>query len=141
MVRVCCHLMLLAAGVGLLTGCGRDPHARQGVTGTVTFQGTPLDQGRIQFVPATSAGPTEAGTTIENGKYSVPAEPGLVHGTYKVSIFSYDKTGAKVQSTDLPGESGATQFRERIPAKYNTATDLTAEIKADGKNVADFKLD
>jgi len=141
MRRLCSCLTVLMAGSCLLTGCGRDPHARQGVTGTVIFQGTPLDQGRIQFVPATTAGPTEAGATIENGKYTVPADPGLVPGSYKVSIFSYDKTGAKVQSSDLPGDPGATQFRERIPAKYNTATELTAEIKADGKNVADFKLE
>lgn len=131
--------LLFAAGLPSLVGCGHDPNARQGVKGTVTFQGAPLDQGRIQFVPATT-GPTEAGATIENGLYTVPPDPGLVPGSYKVSIFSYDKTGAKVQSTDLPGDPGATQFRERIPAKYNTATELTAEIKADGKNVADFKL-
>src|SRR4051794_4379861 len=107
-----CSLVLLIGAV-LIAGCG-DPNARRAVSGTVTFNGQPLDQGRIHFAPA-DKGTSEAGATIENGKYKIPGDVGLVPGTYKVSVFSYDRTGAKVPSTDIPGEPNATQFKERIP--------------------------
>jgi hypothetical protein len=131
--------LALVVGVVLIAGCG-DPNARRAVSGTVSFGDRPLDQGSIYFAPI-GQGSSEAGATIENGKYSIPRDVGLVPGTYKVSIFSYDRTGAKVQSEEIPGDPGATQFKERIPAKYNRETKLTAEVTASGKNVFDFNLD
>jgi hypothetical protein len=131
-------------GLGLvllvLAGCSSDPLERQAVSGTVLFQGKPLDQGRIQLVPV-SKGPTESGATIENGKFSIPRESGLAPGTYKVSVFSYDQKGAKVPSEEVPGDPGNTQFKERIPKKYNAETTLTVEVKKDGSNVFELKLD
>jgi len=127
-------------GAVLLVGCSGDPMGRQAITGTVSFKGQPLDQGRIHFAPV-EKGPTESGATIENGKFTIPRDTGLVPGTYKVSVFSYDQKGAKVQSEEVPGDPGNTQFKERIPAKFNTQTTLTAEVKKDGSNVFDFKID
>lgn len=140
MRRITGPIICLVGVTLLIAGCGGDPLGRQPVSGTVHFQGQPLDQGAIQFVPA-EKGPTEAGGPIENGQYQIPREAGLAPGTYKVTIWSYDRKGAKVQSEDIPGEPSATQFKERIPAKYNTKTTLTAEVKKDGSNVFDFKLD
>ena len=124
----------------LLAGCGGDPMGRKAVSGTVLLNGQPLDQGRIHFTP-TDRGPTESGATIENGRFKIPRDSGLVPGTYKVSVFSYDQKGARVPSEEIPGDPGNTQFRERIPAKYNAKTTLTAEVKKDGENVFEFKLD
>jgi hypothetical protein len=134
------RILLSICGLTLLAGCGGDPMGRQAVSGTVTLNNQPLDQGRIHFAPA-GKGPTESGATIENGKYRIPINSGLVPGTYKVSIFSYDQKGAKVQSEEVPGDPGNTQFKERIPARYNAKTTLTAEVKSAGPNVFDFKLD
>jgi hypothetical protein len=136
---IACPLILIV-GAAFLTGCGGDPLGRQAVSGTVLFHGQPLDQGRIHFAP-TAKGPTESGATIENGKFQIPRDSGLVPGTYKVSIFSYDQKGAKVQSEEVPGDPGNTQFKERIPKKYNAETTLTAEVKKDGSNAFEFKLD
>jgi len=126
--------------LGLAVGCANDPNARQAVSGTVYFQGQPLDQGSIHFIPIERL-PSESGAGIENGAYTVPRDRGLVPGKYKVVIASYDRTGPKVQSDEMPGEPSAKQFKERIPAKYNHKTMLTAEVKGNGKNVFDFKLD
>jgi hypothetical protein len=138
-VRILDVRLLLGLALLLVAGC-RDPNARQAVSGTVYFKGAPLDQGRIQFVPATS-GPSEAGATIDNGRYSIRHEVGLVPGSYKVLIFSYDRKGAKVASTEIPGEPSATQFKERIPAKYNEKSELKAEVTSGGSNTFDFKID
>ena len=129
-----------AVGLLLLAGCGGDPMGRRAVSGTVHFKGQPLDQGRIHFAPA-GKGPTESGATIANGKFTIPRDTGLVPGTYKVSVFSYDQKGAKVQSEEIPGDPGNTQFKERIPAKYNTQTTLTAEVTKGGSNAFEFKID
>ena len=133
-----CGLVLLV-GVGLLAGC-RDPNGRQAVSGTVTFNGKPLDQGRIHFAPL-EKGVSEAGATIQDGKYSIPGDRGLVPGNYKVSIFSYDQTGPKVASEEIPGDRAAKQFKERIPDKYNKQSILKAEVTGSGSNVFDFTLD
>ena len=130
-------LLCLAGLCGL--GCGGDPNAQQPVSGTVTFQGQPLDQGHILFVPATT-GPSEAGAVIENGNYDIPQAHGLVPGQYKVRIFSYDQTGPKVDVNAIPGEPPNMQARERIPLEYNAETKLTAEIKA-GRNRFEFKVE
>lgn len=128
------------AGCVLLCGCGSDPKARQAVSGTVNFKGKPLDQGRIHFAPA-DKGPSEAGATIKEGAFSIPRDLGLVPGAYRVSIFSYDQKGPKVQNDDMPGDPGNVQFKERIPSKYNAKTTLTAEVKNSGSNSFEFKLD
>src|SRR5262247_4174540 len=99
-VRIACFGWAL-----LLAGCMGDPLGREAVSGTVIFQGQPLDQGRIHFVPETK-GPTESGATIENGKFQIPRDSGLVPGRYKVSVFSYDQKGAKVPSEEIPGDPG-----------------------------------
>jgi hypothetical protein len=131
--------LVLVFGVALMAGCG-DPHARQAASGTVSFNGQPLDQGRIHFAPV-SKGATESGATIEDGKFSIPRESGLVPGTYKVSIFSYDRKGAKVASEEIPGDRGGKQFKERIAAKYNVKSTLTAEVTAGGSNTFTFAVD
>ena len=134
------RIVSLGCGLFLLVGCATDPLGRQAVSGTVEFRGQPLDQGRIQFVPVTK-GPTESGATIENGKFQIPRESGLVPGTYKVSVFSYDQKGPKVQSEEIPGDPGNTQFKERIPKKYNAETTLIVEVKKGESNVFPLKLD
>ncbi len=123
----------------LAGGCGGDPNGQQPVSGTVLFQGQPLDQGHLLFVPAVS-GTTEAGATIEQGAFDIPQANGLVPGSYQVKVFSYDQSGAKVQNADIPGDPGNVQFKERIPTRYNTKTELTAEVKS-GRNHFDFKLE
>jgi hypothetical protein len=133
------HIIGLSGVLFLLAGCG-DPLGRQAVSGTVLFKGQPLDQGRIHFAPV-EKGPTESGATIENGRYTIPRQAGLVPGSYRVSIFSYDQKGPRVPSDVVPGDPGNTQFKERIAPKYNVDSILTAEVKKGGSNVFEFTVD
>jgi hypothetical protein len=117
-----------------LSGCGSDDD-RQAVSGTVTIKGKPID-GTISFVPASNE-TTQEGSTIENGKYSIPREKGLIPGTYKVKIYSPDN---KEVTPDPGGNPFFAKAKERIPAKYNESTTLTREVKRGG-NAIDFNLD
>ncbi len=139
---------LLAAVVAALagsSGCGSgDDLPRQAISGTVTLDGQPLDKGLIQFFPAAEMeNALAAGAMIEGGSYSIPQSEGLVPGNYKVMISSEggDMKAAPGESTEagaMPG-LGPLHPPDRIPAKYNSATTLTANVTAEGPN--EFKFD
>ena len=111
----------------VLTGCGPDTGGRLGVSGTVTFQGKPLATGTIEFSP-TDAGGSPSGTTITAGAYSVPAVQGLLPGSYTVKISSVE--GAAQDTTQAPGDSTTVVNKELIPAEFNSASTLKAEVSA-----------
>ena len=128
--------MFAVVGVLLLAlgGCGpRD--SRQAVSGTVTFRGVPLEQGAIRFFPSGEAAPPSSGTVIQDGAFTVPKDHGLEPGTYRVIISS---------PVVMPGSArpnGSPETREQIPARYNTASELTAEVTSKGPNRFEFKLE
>ena len=111
----------------LLCGCGQPP-AGSRVSGQVTFQGKPLDQGMIVFSPVDGQA-TLSGCPIKDGRYNVPPENGLAPGKYDVRITSSEG----IAPAD-PLEMGI--FTERIPPQYNSQTTLTAEVKESGENIA-----
>jgi hypothetical protein len=125
-------LMMIAM---LLAGCGPQQNGLP-ISGGVTFQGKPLNQGTIQFSPAEGQ-ETFSGGSIQDGRYLLSAEHGLAPGKYQVRIYSSE--GAASQSDEPPGERVA-PFRERIPAPYNSQTTLAAEVKEAGDNTFDFVI-
>src|SRR5262245_19114162 len=65
---------------------GTDHDGRVGVSGTVTSDGVPAQNGRIHFSPDTSTEGPDAWGTIEGGRYRISRENGPVPGIYRVSI-------------------------------------------------------
>lgn len=127
-----------------LTGCfgGSAEHIeRASISGTVTFDGKPLPEGSIQFVPdVDAAGKPVRGklaqALIKDGNYSLTADAGPAVGNNKVLINATRKTG-KFQESDGQKTEIMQQY---IPARYNTQTTLKYEVKAD-ENTADFALE
>jgi beta-glucanase (GH16 family) len=125
-------------GVSLLLGCAlvavclggcrgdRGPE-RVVVSGKVTYQGKPLPQGMIRFVPAqTSTGPT-AGASIVDGNYSVDSHGGVPVGTHTVQIEGY----RKMQTAPPPGRPmapGGDPQEQYLPNKFNMNTGLQITI-------------
>jgi hypothetical protein len=131
------------AALGLIAGCSgsRDDLPREPVAGTVTMDGQPLAEGAIQFSPAAGAEGrvTSATVPIENGQFSIPRAEGLVPGSYKVSISAVPvPRDTRIKATF--GKKKATPFKELIPAKYNTKTILTGEIKRGGASGLKYDL-
>jgi hypothetical protein len=108
----------------------------QPITGIVTFQGKPLDQGTIEFAPAAGQ-KTYSGGEIKNGQYSLPAAQGLEPGAYDVRITSNE--GGVSSADEMPGEV-STPPKQRIPPEFNTETTLKVEVKASGENKFDFTI-
>ena len=133
--------LTLAAGL-MASGCARseDDLPREAVSGTVTLDGQPLADGTIQFTPATNAGGPAigGGGPVENGRFSIARENGLVPGSYKVAINAADQK-KREETTKGPVRKGLGLAKELIPANYNSQTTLTAEIKKGGS--ADLNYD
>jgi hypothetical protein len=121
-------------------GCGegRDNLPREPISGKVTVDGQPLDEGTISFVSADGKGPP-AGGKIENGEYSIPRRDGPVPGDHRVYIFSPKPTGQKVKDNSEPNVLRDVRA-ETLPSRYNAKTELKADIKAGGSNTFDFQL-
>lgn len=117
-----------------LAGCG--DASSTALHGTVTFDGAPVTNGSIVFLPASGEGP-KAAAAIEEGKYAIPADVGLKPGAYRVEVSWHKPTGRKIPSAD-PGIM-MDETKEAIPARFNSDSTLTAELAA-GDVAKDFAL-
>ena len=124
-VGVCCLTSLL--------GCGGVSGAS--VSGTVMLDGSPLDDATITFVPTSGGQRQAAWTSVKNGQYEIAAKDGLGTGQFRVEIRALRPTGEKPN----PNEPTLIPTKEVVPAKYNSKSELAANIKP-GANTADFEL-
>jgi hypothetical protein len=121
-----------------LAGCAGGDAKRLAVSGEVKFQGKPLDQGAITFLaddPSLSSG---GGAMIKDGRYSIPAQHGLLPGRYKVMVSSVDPKNPAPDPDSLPGYLPVP--KDRVQPKYNTQTTLTADVTAEGPNNFNFEV-
>jgi len=122
--------------ISTFVGCA-DPNGRQPVSGDVTFQGKPLDQGVIEFSSST----TKSGAPIISGKYTVPADSGLEPGVYKVFISAGDGRTPVDSPDGMPGPTGANIVsKEKIPAEYNTKSKQEVTVTSSKSNIFDFTI-
>jgi hypothetical protein len=121
----------VAAAVLMAAGCGGGAGE---VSGTVTFDGKPIEQGSIKFTPEDGKGPT-TGDAIKDGKYSVQKVP---LGPAKVSISGVKATGKKKMYDD-PKADYVQTAGELLPDKYNSATELKYDVQP-GRQTKNFDL-
>ncbi len=135
-------IAMVALTLSLLVGCGgsSDGIKRADVSGTVTFEGTPVERGFIQFVPVPGVEGAPVKLTIENGEYSSSSDPvdsrGIPVGENRVEITASRSTGKQIKNEMGEMED---EIEWYIPEKYNTNSELTMEI-APGDNPRDFTL-
>jgi hypothetical protein len=122
------------------SGCGDATGGRCAISGTVRFQGKPLDQGNILFIPVASTLATQAGTSITKGTYAIPKMQGLLPGRYKVSISSGDGETPAGPTDRPPGPSGNFSSQERIPRNFNVESTQEVDVKQEGSNQFDFDI-
>ena len=99
------------------------------VVGDVTFDGQAIEDGDIALYPEDPTIGPDAGKII-NGHYEIMAKP----GKKKVDI------RAARPSPTKKGMFGEPLRENYIPVRYNTSTELTAEIQASNSNRYDFAL-
>ena len=124
--------VILSTSLLLLSGCMGgssdkfQPSLGQ-VKGTIKLNGQPLPNALVDFIPA-SAGRMSSGTTDTSGVYTLSydaSNAGAAVGEHVVRI-----------STKV----GAVGDPEKVPARYNSTSELKATVKA-GDNTIDFNLE
>jgi hypothetical protein len=124
--------------VGLTAGCdSTDGLDRQAIAGTVTFDGQPITNGAILFEPATERSGTAVGATIRQGTFTIARNQGPVPGPYRVRVYASSGT----QAPPAKGQTDRTPrpMVERLPARYNTRSELGAEVVV--RNVNQYRFD
>jgi hypothetical protein len=129
---VCCVAALGCGGVS-------DAPKTVDVTGTVTYNGTPMANLSVAFIP--DKGMLASGTTDAEGRFELTtSEPGdgATPGTYKVAINFVPE-----QTPEMPGFPGSENTpKSPIPTKYAdvSTSGLIATVDTDAsKN--DFKFE
>jgi hypothetical protein len=121
----------LLFGLSLL-GCSDKPSTYP-VSGTVMFDGQPVTDGDIVFRDVEDKVGPDAGK-IKDGQFTFRAKP----GKKKVEI---QANRLKKLPSGVTGPMGQTEVPlNYIPARYNTKTELTADVTADGANQYEFKM-
>lgn len=158
MARYCSLLSALL--VCCLAGCG-GPEGQKAVypvSGKVTLRGAPVAKATVIFQPVGKDQAVATAMTDTEGGYKLTTYDsfdGATAGKYEVLISksaapaasnapTHDATGGNLSASSAPthnakaaGDSGAT-----IDPKWSQANNgLSAEVKKDGENVFDFKLD
>jgi len=120
--------------LGLIAGCDGGSSDLGDISGAVTYDGKPVEDGAISFIPMDGKSPT-AGGTIKDGKYTATKVP---VGTTKVSITAVKIVGKK-KAYDAPDSPEIPITESLIPARYNHASELRYGVKG-GTQTKDFEL-
>ncbi len=121
----------------VIAGCGGkdDGPERFPVSGTVTFDGAPVADGEIRFLPIDGNGAADA-TRIIAGRFETTATA----GPKRVEVTATREVpGKMVESAVNPGQMEPA-IEEYIPAQYNTDSTLGEEVNAAGPNTFTFDL-
>jgi hypothetical protein len=120
--------VVCGCAVAFFGGCGSEFKLGQ-VSGTVTVDGAPVPNLQVLFEPQDKKQPSSIGFTQADGKYKLRCASGVdgaVLGQHTVRVTTVE--------TDDPAGPPLT-----IPAKYNTSSQLTQEVKA-GENTIDLPI-
>ena len=159
-VRRRLQAMLALPALLVMTSCGADDGLgkRYPVSGTVTYNGSPLEKGEISFIPEDVKSNIGASGRITNGSYTVSTggnSDGAQAGKYKVTITAKEDFLAKAKadfqkeakqpvSDYIPPQFVAkaeAAAKSLIPPGFGDSrtTTLRAEVKAQS-NTIPFEL-
>ena len=119
-------------------GCGNDGKPRRvPVAGVITYNGKPVPEGDVVFVPVDAAkGFRARGKANKNGQFTLTTfdeGDGAVPGEYKVTIFAYRPVEPKRDGDMIAPRVGL----PAVPKKYfdQQTTDLSATVGDDATEV------
>lgn len=127
----------------LLAGCGgRNGPERVVVSGVVTYNGKPIPEGAIRFVPSQDSPVPTSGASILNGRYMVDGKGGVPVGAHRIQIEAFRMVPAPAR----PGLQGSPHRptevpQQYLPDRYNAKTQLEITIPSGSRAVTkDFDL-
>lgn len=127
---LCLTLVLFSP---FIAGCGSGSDLAE-VEGKVTLNGQPLDGAVVEFQPTSGDGSPSSGRTDADGRYELMYTfdaPGAIPGEHVVTI--------RTTGTFFDDDGNEIEREERVPAKYNTSTDLKRTVEP-GSNIINLEL-
>jgi len=130
--------VLLCASACALIGCGSSGPAPRTdlvpVTGTLIFEGKPLPDAKIVFIPTDKEMTDRPAATVDaEGNFEVfcDDQPGAPPANYRVIVMAFK-----------PSEDDEQKPPSLIPERYNSdkTSGISANVKEDGDNVFNFKI-
>ncbi len=147
-IQIDCVVVALSVLLLSLPGCGGSgdrPELGQ-VSGTITLDKKPLSGVAVVFQP--DGGRPASGTTDAEGRYEltyIGQTRGTKVGHNRVEIASSEEGEEDADEPEgdvdsLQAKQPVNSSRPSIPARYNTKSELEADVKP-GKNTFDFDLE
>jgi hypothetical protein len=135
--------LVLGLVVVLAIGCGGSKFAP--VSGKVTLDGQPLPNAEVSFQPIAAEGSIEAGVgssakTDENGQFTLKTATGQNGAVVGKHVVRISAKSAQVEERDERLPRGGPRLEDKVPPKYNAASELKFEVPAGGTDKADFPL-
>ncbi|HEY2412576.1 MAG TPA: hypothetical protein VGI40_10055 [Pirellulaceae bacterium] len=123
----------------LCLGCSAEnPRGRKALSGRVTLNGAPLDQGNIEFHPLFEGG-LQSGARITAGNYSIPAHEGVLLGKHRVAIEDFVPT-PPMPAGYMPGDKLPPSPKAKVPPDWNNKSQHTIEVKQEGPFKFNFDI-
>jgi hypothetical protein len=120
-------------------GCGASRSERVPVDGNVTFDGIPIETGQIVFEPK-GLGRMSVGQ-IASGRYSISEKYGPTRGEFVVRITADRPSGEKAAPSSYAADQTPQDvYQQFIPAKFNSASELSLTIGDESRVEKDFAL-
>ncbi|MCA9239429.1 MAG: hypothetical protein KDA37_04485 [Planctomycetales bacterium] len=117
----------------LVLGCTAEKQDIGQLQGAITVDGQPVENGSITFTPLSGQSPSTGGKIV-GGRY----EADVPLGESRVAI-NVVKVVGEEKAYNMPGARTIPIVKEVLPAKYNTATELTVKVTP-GENECNFDL-
>ena len=138
----------LCALVAVAGGCGGSGPKYAPVSGVVTLDGKPFNDGVVVFLPkATSENPnpgrSSAGETNDKGQFVLKTDDlknGAVVGKHLVKISSRGPVMQFDPATGSPDSAPPNVKRDLIPAEWNTMSAKEFEVPPGGTDKANFDI-
>jgi len=131
-------LVIIIALAATFAGCGpENPLGRKAISGKVTLDGGPLEQGNIEFHPLD--GGVQSGGVVTGGSYSIPAHQGATPGKYRVAITDFVPS-APQPAGYIPGDPLPPTPKPKIPPQWNSNSQHTIEVKKEGPFEFNFEV-
>ena len=130
-------LCLLFSVCICICGCGKAPtRSRIPVSGSVTFDGKPVETGMIVFKDTVNEALAPDGGNVVNGIYRVEVQP----GKKRVEILASRPIANEGPVRPDRAQFAITPVEQYLPEAYNVKSILTAEVDPSGTNEFDFSL-
>lgn len=99
-----------------------------------------MSAGTIEFHSTTNVA-GNAMAQIRDGKFDISSDLGPIAGNYEVKVSSVTAEPAPADPNEAMAAANEPPPEEEIAARYNTETELTAEVGPDQDNAFEFQVE